>query len=78
MFSALYLRLKEAYERRELLRPIEILQRPFAGLPYPFGSQKSVEDAWYDLAQAGVLAIVGPHVTDSSLTVKPLVKRMIR
>ena len=45
------------------------------GLPLPGGSARSVEDAFAALVDAGVLAVLGPAITDNALVVRPLADR---
>jgi ABC-type branched-subunit amino acid transport system substrate-binding protein len=52
--------------------PVEFLHRPANGLPLPGGSAKSVQDAFGELDAAGVLAVLGPAITDNALVVRPL------
>src|SRR5262245_55451312 len=52
--------------------PVEFLHQPAAGLPFPGGSARSVEDAFHALDAAGVLAILGPAVSDNAIVARPL------
>jgi branched-chain amino acid transport system substrate-binding protein len=68
--SMLKLRFDEAFESGEVDRPIEIVFRSGWGLPT--GSAKNVCNAWSALADEGVLAIIGPGITDNCIAVVPL------
>jgi ABC-type branched-subunit amino acid transport system substrate-binding protein len=52
--------------------PVEFLHQSAAGLPFPGGSARSVEDAFRALDAAGVLAILGPAVSDNAIVTRPL------
>ena len=67
---ALQLRFDEALERGEIDRPIELIEAFGTGLPN--GTAYAVEEAWLELADAGVLAIIGPAKTDNCIAVKHL------
>lgn len=63
-------RFDEATERGELDRRVELVVRHGQGLPS--GTAKAVCDAWDELADEGVLVIIGPGITDNCIAVKPL------
>jgi branched-chain amino acid transport system substrate-binding protein len=52
--------------------PVEFVHQSAAGLPFPGGSARSVEDAFRALDAAGVLAILGPAVSDNAIVARPL------
>ena len=52
--------------------PVEFVHQSAAGLPFPGGSARSVEDAFRALDDAGVLAILGPAVSDNAIVARPL------
>jgi branched-chain amino acid transport system substrate-binding protein len=66
-------RFDEALAAGEVDRPIELVVRTGAGLPR--GTAAAVCDAWTELADAGVLVIIGPGITDNCLAVTPLFER---
>jgi ABC-type branched-subunit amino acid transport system substrate-binding protein len=51
-------------------RPIEFVRREADGLPA--GTEHSVVEAWYDLVSEGVVAILGPAVSDNGYICAPL------
>ena len=51
-------------------RPVELLPRQAPGLPA--GSAHGVEQVFGELADTGVLAVIGPSISDNGLIVKPL------
>jgi ABC-type branched-subunit amino acid transport system substrate-binding protein len=63
-------RFDEALEAGEVDRPIELVVRSGRGLPR--GTAQAVCDAWTELADAGVLLIIGPGITDNCIAVTPL------
>jgi ABC-type branched-subunit amino acid transport system substrate-binding protein len=63
-------RFDEALEAGEVDRPIELVVRSGRGLPR--GTAQAVCDAWTELADAGVLLIIGPGITDNCMAVTPL------
>jgi ABC-type branched-subunit amino acid transport system substrate-binding protein len=63
-------RFDEAYESGEVDRPIDLIVSRGRGLPH--GTAKAVCDAWRELADAGVLVIIGPGITDNCIAVVPL------
>jgi branched-chain amino acid transport system substrate-binding protein len=52
--------------------PLELVHETAAGLPLPGGSARSVEDAFRALDAAGVLAVLGPAISDNAIVVRPL------
>ena len=68
--AALRLRFDEAVESGELDRPVELVVRVGRGLPQ--GRADAVCRAWTELADEGVLVIIGPGITDNCLAVVPL------
>jgi ABC-type branched-subunit amino acid transport system substrate-binding protein len=66
-------RFDEAVDKAEVDRPIELVVRNAVGLPR--GTAKAVCDAWTELGDAGVLAIIGPGITDNCIAVTPLFER---
>lgn len=55
--------------------PVTFVHETAAGLPLPGGSAHSVEQAFKRLVDAGVLAILGPAITDNALVTRPLSDR---
>lgn len=55
-------------------RPVELVSCHGHGLPS--GSAHEMEQAFGELADAGVLAIVGPSISDNALVVRPLADSM--
>jgi ABC-type branched-subunit amino acid transport system substrate-binding protein len=70
----LELRFAEALRDGELDRPVEIVADEGNGLPD--GSAHEVDAAWRRLADAGVLAVIGPAKTDNALAVRPVADRL--
>jgi branched-chain amino acid transport system substrate-binding protein len=64
------LRFDEAVDGGELDRPIELVVRTGRGLPQ--GTAHAVRRAWSELADEGVLLILGPGITDNCMAVVPL------
>jgi ABC-type branched-subunit amino acid transport system substrate-binding protein len=52
--------------------PLEIVHETAFGLPLPGGSARSVEDAFHRLDAEGVLAVLGPAISDNAIVVRPL------
>lgn len=52
--------------------PLEFVHEAAFGLPLPGGSARSVEDAFRRLDEAGVLAVLGPAISDNALVTRPL------
>lgn len=59
--------------RRSFDRPVELLAVHARGLPS--GSAHEIEQGFVQLAEAGVLAVVGPSISDNALVVQPLTDR---
>jgi ABC-type branched-subunit amino acid transport system substrate-binding protein len=51
---------------------VEIVHATGRGLPLPGGSAHAVEEAFASLVAGGVVAIVGPAISDNALVVRPL------
>jgi hypothetical protein len=64
------LRFDEAVDRRELDRPVDLVVRAGRGLPE--GTAHAVQRAWSQLADEGVLLVIGPGITDNCLAVVSL------
>src|ERR1700750_129553 len=64
---ALQLRFDEALEAGELDRPVEVVVESGHGLPS--GSAHLAQQAYQRLADRGVLAVIGPAITDNALAV---------
>ncbi|MFA5884597.1 MAG: ABC transporter substrate-binding protein [Acidimicrobiia bacterium] len=52
--------------------PLEFVHEAAFGLPLPGGSARSVEDAFRALDAAGVLAVLGPAISDNAIVTRPL------
>jgi ABC-type branched-subunit amino acid transport system substrate-binding protein len=65
--EALQLRFDEALESGELDRPVEVVVESGHGLPS--GSAHLAQQAWQRLADRGVLAVIGPAITDNAMAV---------
>jgi ABC-type branched-subunit amino acid transport system substrate-binding protein len=50
---------------------VEVVHRSAMGLPLPGGSAHSVQQAFASLVAEGVLAVIGPAITDNALVVAP-------
>lgn len=55
--------------------PVEFVHEAAAGLPLPGGTARSVEDAFRAVEAAGVLAVLGPAISDNAIVVRPLADR---
>jgi branched-chain amino acid transport system substrate-binding protein len=55
--------------------PVEFVHQAASGLPLPGGSARSVEDAFAALESAGVLAVLGPAISDNAIVARPLADR---
>lgn len=55
--------------------PLEFVHEAAFGLPLPGGDARSVEDAFRRLEAAGVLAILGPAISDNAIVVRPLAEQ---
>jgi hypothetical protein len=54
---------------------VEIVHAVGLGLPLPGGSAHAVERAFVELVDQGVVAIVGPAISDNAIVVQPLADR---
>jgi ABC-type branched-subunit amino acid transport system substrate-binding protein len=70
MRAGLELALEEGRASGRVDRPVELVVRHAEGLPV--GSAAEIEAAFADLRAGGVLAIVGPAITDNCLVARPL------
>src|SRR4029077_4817504 len=61
----------EAYERRVLLRPVELVVKEAIGLPR-LEARNSIEGYRW-LAEQGVLCTIGPLITDNSIALAPVI-----
>ncbi|MFM8302882.1 MAG: ABC transporter substrate-binding protein [Actinomycetota bacterium] len=52
--------------------PLELVHETALGLPLPGGSARSVEDAFGRLDEVGVLAVLGPAISDNAIVTRPL------
>ena len=57
-------------------RPVEIVYRSAQGLPE--GNVKAVIDAFGELVDEGCLAVIGPHISDNAVAVRPEIERRFR
>lgn len=62
-------------ERGGVPHDLEIVHATGLGLPLPGGSAHAVERAFADLVDQGVVAILGPAISDNALVVRPLADR---
>lgn len=68
--EAVRLGVDEVAESGRIDRPVEFVHRHARGLP--FGTEHDVVTAFGELDEAGVLAIIGPSISDNGLIVRPL------
>ena len=54
-------------------RPIEVVYKAAQGLPR--GNTKAVIDAFGELVDEGCVAVLGPHISDNAVTVRPEIER---
>ncbi|HSS10277.1 MAG TPA: ABC transporter substrate-binding protein, partial [Acidimicrobiales bacterium] len=52
--------------------PVEFMHMAANGLPLPGGSEASVRQAYEQLNGAGVLAVLGPAISDNAIVVRPM------
>jgi ABC-type branched-subunit amino acid transport system substrate-binding protein len=52
--------------------PVEFIREVAQGLPLPGGSEASVRAAFTRLDEAGVLAVLGPAISDNAVVVRPM------
>jgi ABC-type branched-subunit amino acid transport system substrate-binding protein len=64
----------DALSSGRITRPIEIVYKEVEGLPK--GSTRAVVRAYQELVDAGVVAVIGPHITDNAVTVKEEIERL--
>ena len=57
-------------------RPVEIIYGSAQGLPR--GNTKAVIDAFGALVDQGCVAVLGPHISDNAVTVRPEIERQFR
>jgi branched-chain amino acid transport system substrate-binding protein len=57
-------------------RPVEIIYGSAQGLPR--GNTKAVVDAFGALVDQGCVAVLGPHISDNAVTVRPEIERQFR
>jgi ABC-type branched-subunit amino acid transport system substrate-binding protein len=67
---------REGHESGLIDRAVEVVYRGAQGLPR--GSTKAVVDAFGDLVDEGCLAVIGPHISDNAVTVRPEIERRFR
>ncbi len=68
--DVIQMRFAEALEGGEVDRPIDLVVRTGRGLPG--GTAHAVQRAWRELADDGVLLIIGPGITDNCMAVVSL------
>lgn len=68
------LRLGLEAARRSFDRPVELLATHARGLPS--GTAHDMERSFNQLVEAGVLAVLGPSISDNALVVQPLTDRL--
>jgi branched-chain amino acid transport system substrate-binding protein len=57
-------------------RAVEVVYRSAQGLPR--GNTKVVIDAFGELVDEGCVAVIGPHISDNAVTVRPEIERQFR
>ena len=57
-------------------RPVEVVFRIVQGLPR--GNVKAVIDAFGELVDEGCLAVIGPHISENTVAVRPEIERRFR
>jgi hypothetical protein len=71
----LRLGLQKVVDSARLDDQVEIVHTEGLGLPLPGGSAHAVERAFVELVDQGVVAIVGPAISDNAIVVQPLADR---
>jgi ABC-type branched-subunit amino acid transport system substrate-binding protein len=71
--EAIHLGLSEAMDSGRIDRSVELVTRHSRGLPG--GTAHDIETSYGELVDAGVLAVVGPSISDNGLIVGPLADR---
>jgi len=64
------------YQSGMIDRPVEVVFRSAQGLPR--GNVKAVIDAFGELVDEGCLAVIGPHISDNTVVVRPEIERRFR
>ena len=64
--------MQEVVESGRLDAQVEIVHAACTGLPLPGGSAHAVETAFRELVERGVVAILGPAISDNALIARPL------
>src|ERR1700722_4841247 len=71
--EAIHLGLSEVMDSGRIDRSVELVTRHSRGLPG--GTAQDIETSYAQLVDAGVLAVVGPSISDNGLIVGPLADR---
>ena len=58
------------FDEVDLDRPVELVARQAAGLPA--GTAHDVREKYFELVEAGVLAIIGPSISDNALVLREM------
>lgn len=66
--DAATLAFEDAIEDGMIDRPVELIERDIDGLPT--GSTENVLRAWKELAAEGVVAIIGPHISENAIALR--------
>jgi hypothetical protein len=64
--------MQEVVDSGRLDAQVEIVHAACTGLPLPGGSAHAVETAFRELVERGVVAILGPAISDNALIARPL------
>ena len=64
--------IQEVVDSGRLDVEVEIVHATGMGLPLPGGSARAVEEAFTELVSRGVVAILGPAISDNAIVVQPL------
>jgi ABC-type branched-subunit amino acid transport system substrate-binding protein len=67
---------RHGHESGLIDRPVEVVYKMVQGLPR--GNVKSVIDAFGELVDEGCLAVLGPHISDNAVAVRPEIERQFR